>query len=283
MKNPKILYAIMVVLVVAFIIFGLFLLNRRFTTIYEFDIALDNAFIRESSNIELYNSNNLVTKKTITETKKVDWSDSNNSSTSEIKKDQVIGYVKVDREYYLTSKGLVYTKKNNKFVLLKRKVNKLGVYESKPIIEVTENGKNVVYFIEIKNGKYVIDNVLEMEETREEVIKEDTTIVLPSEDLNHKNIKSKLQFDSDKVVSYENGDSLKDQESEEDIKVIYAIYVNGIEDRYYIVSEKMNLYVLTNQAEVIAPVAKVKSVLVNSSKIEISIQDSEDKLVFEIK
>ena len=227
--------------------------------------------------MEVYNANTAKKTNEITKTIEVDWSDSNSSSVSKIKKVKVVAYVKADgREYFLTEKGLVYTKKNKKFVLLKSKATRIGLYESKPVVETG----NKVYYIEVKNGKFVIDNELKMEVT--EVVSEVEEIILPKEESLSKNIKNKLVFNTDKEISFENGDKLVDKESKENIKALYAIYiVSNKESRYYIVSEDMKLYIVVNDDTELESNSSIKSVLTNAKGIEIDLE--EDKLVFEKK
>jgi len=267
----------MIAIVILVVIGIIVLIAKSSKNNYEFDVVSDNDFIKESSYMEVYNANTAKKTNEITKTIEVDWSDSNSSSVSKIKKVKVVAYVKADgREYFLTEKGLVYTKKNNKFVLLKSKATRIGLYESKPVVETG----NKVYYIEVKNGKFVIDNELKMEVT--EVVSEVEEIILPKEESLSKNIKNKLVFNTDKEISFENGDKLVDKESKENIKALYAIYiVSNKESRYYIVSEDMKLYIVVNDDTELESNSSIKSVLTNAKGIEIDLE--EDKLVFEKK
>ncbi len=267
----------MIAIVILVVIGIIVLIAKSSKNNYEFDVVSDNDFIKESSYMEVYNANTARKTNEVTKTIEVDWSDSNSSSVSKIKKVKVVAYVKADgREYFLTEKGLVYTKKNSKFVLLKSKATKIGLYDSKPVVETG----NKVYYIEVKNGKYVIDNELKMEIT--EVVSEVEEVILPKEESLNKNIKNKLVFSTDKEVSFENGDKLVDKESNENIKALYAIYiVSNNESRYYIVSEDMKLYIVVNNDTELESNSDIKSVLTNAKGIEIDLE--EDKLVFEKK
>ena len=267
----------MIAIVILVVIGIIVLIAKSSKNNYEFDVVSDNDFIKESSYMEVYNANTAKKTNEITKTIEVDWSDSNSSSVSKIKKVKVVAYVKADgREYFLTEKGLVYTKKNKKFVLLKSKATRIGLYESKPVVETG----NRVYYIEVKNGKFVIDNELKMEVT--EVVSEVEEIILPKEESLSKNIKNKLVFNTDKEISFENGDKLVDKESKENIKALYAIYiVSNKESRYYIVSEDMKLYIVVNDDTELESNSSIKSVLTNAKGIEIDLE--EDKLVFEKK
>ena len=274
-KKAKIIIGEIVFLVLVVVIGVLLGLRSK---PYKFDLDNDNSFIEQATEIEIYNANSAKKYKEVTKTIEVEWAEANNSSESSVKKDKIVVSVKDDsgKEYYLTEGNYVYTKSKNKFTLLKSKVSKLGLYEGKAIVEVSDK----VYYIEVKNGKYVIDNELQLEVI--EQVEEVEELVLPQEASLNKNIKNKLVFNDKKEVSFENGDELKEKDTDKNITVLYALYVaNGKESRFYIIADSMKLFVISDNRLELESVTKVSSVLVNAKGVEVDTEDG--KLVFEKK
>ena len=277
-KTVKILIGVVfTIIVIATIGFIIAVRNNK----YEFNVEKDNEFIKNATYIEMYNSNSpkKAKEKEVVTTLEVDWATSNDSGVKSIKKSKVVSHITADgRNYYLTEKGYVYYKnKKGKYNLLKSKATKIGLFEGKPVVE---SGK--VYYIEIKNGKYVIDKVVNLE-VKETVVEdvEVEEVVLPKEKDLNKNIEKKLVFNG-REVRYEDGDVLQDK-VDGDMQVLYAIYVDSNnESRYYVIASNMRMFVIrSNKVTEFYPDATVKTVLVNSKGIEVTI--GEEKLLFEKK
>ena len=103
-----VIFTIIVIVTIGFIIS---IRNSK----YEFNVEKDNEFIKNATYIEIYNSN--IPKKTkekeVVTTLEVDWSTSNDSDETKVKKDKIVSHVAADgKHYYLTEKGYVYFKNN---------------------------------------------------------------------------------------------------------------------------------------------------------------------------